>query len=656
MARASALLFISLVAAIALFALPLQHARAADTIEWRLENPFRLFKNPKHTELHEEIYRRLSAGERRAPVLTAERKLAEKFGSRGWAETMFNQTCYDQDADRYTACADYILPKSHRIQAKLSANRNFWDLFQLSGASGVCQWRLESRAGEMLARKTSNCDAQTAFDVPYPQGARLMVKPEGGFSEIVADIKIRDVLIVGMGDSFGAGEGNPDHPVRFNDSRTHDYGKIELAASGDKKSLDGYPARSGDWTKFSNAAFQKERARWWDRECHRSLYSHQLRAALQLALEDPKRAVTFLSFSCSGAEIAQGILLNMPVRECTAGEQFSVPGQISALSRELCGSEIRTAPMPAAIIQRMPELRGIAESEMQIMRCKTESGGGRTKPALKRPIDLIFLSVGGNDVGFVPLVADSILSGASIYRTLGQQMNSVYGVERARKRMDLLKKRLDGMKFALELLLDAGNGGKVIMTGYPNLGYAADGVSACSGSKGMEVFPPFQLDAAKVGKAEEFSTELNRALASFSERDWTFVDGFRDDFRAHGLCASNGGDPAETLGFPRYKDGAWTPYAPSLYPSYASRQRWFRTPNDAFMSSHTHAGAISNFGANCSRLFTGALKTIARRHWPPFQLFLASTYGGAFHPTAEGQARIADEVVKSARAALGGGS
>jgi hypothetical protein len=61
---------------------------------------------------------------------------------------------------------------------------------------------------------------------------------------------------------------------------------------------------------------------------------------------------------------------------------------------------------------------------------------------------------------------------------------------------------------------------------------------------------------------------------------------------------------------------------------------------------------VSSFGSNCSSLFTGALRTLARRHWSPFQLFLASTHGGAFHPTAEGQARIADEVVKAARAGL----
>ena len=35
-----------------------------------------------------------------------------------------------------------------------------------------------------------------------------------------------------------------------------------------------------------------------------------------------------------------------------------------------------------------------------------------------------------------------------------------------------------------------------------------------------------------------------------------------------------------------------------------------------------------------------------------FQLLLASTYSGAFHPTAEGHAAIADAVVEKARGVL----
>jgi hypothetical protein len=635
-------------------------AEAAGRIDWRLENPFRLFKDPQATELHRKIYESLSPLEKQTPILSAERKLENRFGGRGWADAVVNETCYDQDADRYNACADYVLPKSHRIIARFKKGDSFWDLFQTSSTSNRCHWRLDDAGGKLLSQTTAACEAPVTFDIPYPQGGRLSVAQAGDSAVSRITIKVRDLLIIGMGDSFAAGEGNPDHPVKFDDTHSFNYGVVDIAASGSRQKLDGYPAREGGWTKLDSTSFKKERARWWDRECHRSLYSHQLRAALQLAIEDPQRAVTFVSFSCAGSEITQGLLLRTPVRECTAGENFSVPSQISAMSQELCSKVTRNAPMPAAIIDRMPELRSVAERDMRLTRCQTVQSGGARRPALKRPIDLVLMSVGGNDVGFVPIVADSILSAGSIYRRLGEHMSTVYGVDKARARLALVKQRFDGLKLALDLLLGVrggpGRGPNVILTGYPHMGYGTDGMTACHGTAGLEVFPPFQLDAAKIGKAEAFSVELNQSLASFAGHDWTYVDGFRDDFQSHGLCATGGNSLAETLAFPRLKDGAWTPFRPSLYPPYAPRQRWFRTPNDAFLTSNMHAETLASFGGNCSRFFSGALRTLASRYWTPFQLFLAGTYGGAFHPTAEGQARMADDVADAARTMLEHGS
>lgn len=87
-------------------------------------------------------------------------------------------------------------------------------------------------------------------------------------------------------------------------------------------------------------------------------------------------------------------------------------------------------------------------------------------------------------------------------------------------------------------------------------------------------------------------------------------------------------------------DGIWTPYNPADYRAYAARQRWFRTPNDAFMTGNFHVEA-------------GLLTKVLRiEPFAPFQLILASTYSGAFHPTAEGQAAIADAVVDKARSVL----
>ena len=100
------------------------------------------------------------------------------------------------------------------------------------------------------------------------------------------------------------------------------------------------------------------------------------------------------------------------------------------------------------------------------------------------------------------------------------------------------------------------------------------------------------------------------------------------------------GPLVDDLRMPRRKDGVWQPYNPILYQPYAARQRWFRTPNDAFLTGNFHAaGSVMQ-------------KVLKLDSFSWFQVLLAATYGGAFHPTAEGHAAIADSVVMRARSVL----
>jgi hypothetical protein len=234
-------------------------ASAQNRIEWRLENPFRLFKDPKDTALHSQMFQSLSAGEHEAPILAAERKLEAQFGGRGWAEGVVDRTCYDQDGNRYSACPDYILPKSHRVVASFVKARRFWNFFQESSFEETCNWRFTDPAGKLLKEESGLCSRSVTYDVPYPEGGRLSVRTASGASPVPVDIKIRDILIVGLGDSFGAGEGNPDAAVKFDDDRDFNYGTVEIAATGRKEQLDGYPAREGKWRKIESREFQRER-------------------------------------------------------------------------------------------------------------------------------------------------------------------------------------------------------------------------------------------------------------------------------------------------------------------------------------------------------------------------------------------------------------
>src|SRR5262249_57063143 len=118
--------------------------------------------------------------------------------------------------------------------------------------------------------------------------------------------------------------------VRFSRERAASYGKR------DKMELGGYPARVGPWKQIGDKAFIEENAQWSDQACHRSLYSHQLRAALQLGIEDPHRAVTYVGVACSGSEVTFGLFLPY-----TGNEWVPNPtdmSQISAVAAAQCGT------------------------------------------------------------------------------------------------------------------------------------------------------------------------------------------------------------------------------------------------------------------------------------------------------------------------------
>ena len=187
---------------------------------------------------------------------------------------------------------------------------------------------------------------------------------------------------------------------------------------------------------------------------------------------------------------------------------------------------------------------------------------------------------------------------------------------------------------------------RVILTAYPGLAILEDGRSVCpDGRAGLDVVSDFQLSAVKAKESSAVAEKLNGVMkAAARSHGWTFAEAHRRAFLGRGICAgynANALSSADDLRLPRRSaGGGWEPYNPADFQPYASRQRWFRTPNDAFLTGNFHVSAS---------LMQKVLK-LQTLSW--FQLLLAATYSGAFHPTAEGHAAIADSVAERARAVL----
>jgi hypothetical protein len=596
-------------------------ALAEPRIVWHVENPFRFFLDAADTHVHRATWQSLTDAERRNPVQAAERVLGARHPD-GWAATTFLNTCWDPLRNRY-ACpglSDYLNPKSHVILARIEG---------LADPQTVdCTWLTAPRGKGPRGRVvTLPCDTPVQLEVAYPNGAWISVEI-GGRQVAEAAARVTDLFIVGMGDSFASGEGNPDVPVRFSPDRTTDYG-----VGSNKAPLTGYPARLGDWRDIGDKKFIEENARWQDQACHRSLYSHQLRAALQIAVEDPHRAVTFAGFACSGAETTHGLFLEYKGNEWVPNPP-ELP-QISAVAEAQCGGTgARDADLPEAfhIGGKIPELKGVV-----LKKCDADRA---------RKIDLLLLSIGGNDIGFARLVANAVLADKSILRRLGGWFGQVHGFSEAGFQLDSLDDRIKSLNRAIHTLLHVPwpESDRVILAAYPPMALLDDGKTVCpDGRAGMTVLPEFELSEAKARDGNTAAERLN-AIMSESARQhyWSFADEHRITFRGRGLCAGWMGPwtQADELRIPRKVDGAWDPFNPSQWRAYVPRQRLFRTPNDAFMTGNFHVA---------QSLLQKVLNT---QGYAWVQLLLASVYSGAFHPSAEGQAAIADSIVTHARRVL----
>lgn len=611
-----------LAAAFLVTALP-QSANATAQINWKLENPFRFFTDPVDTEVHRATYRALGPQEKLAPILSAERALQLRLED-GWASRMYRKTCWTAEQNRFTCPSydDYMNPTNHTVIAELSGIDE--------AAVLTCTWLTAPKGGEDTRGKAVSqpCSEPVEFTVPYPEGLKISVEI-GGREVSNTLVKVRDILVAAMGDSFGSGEGNPDIPVRFSPERAANYGAEDEAA------LSGYPARVGDWRQIGDKAFIAENARWLDQACHRSLYSNQLRAALQLAVEDPHLSVTFAGVACSGAEITDGLFLRYKGNEWVPNPPAL--SQISALAEAQCGRhETRAMDLPEAYHMkgRIPELKG----GLVLRKCR---------PDQARKIDLLLLSIGGNDIGFSRLVANAVLSNESYLRQLGGWFGEVHGQGAATALLGRLDDKYKALNRAIhnQLYMPWDESDRIILTGYPGMALAGDGSETCKdGRAGLEVISDFQLSEQKLREGTWIGDKLHRQMrASAEEFGWTFVETHRRKFIGRGICSGSDGnsaDPAEELRLPRKVDGIWTPYNPSEFRAYAPRQRWFRTPNDAFMTGNFHVAAS---------LLQKVMK-LDSLAW--FQLLLASTYSGAFHPTAEGNAAIADAIADKARVVL----
>ena len=614
-------------------------------VNWQVENRFRLFAETKDFQAHERAWKQYlihvdglnldQGAEARlvanSSVLGAEhvlndryipftRHLRRNYDWKGWAATQVGRLCWDEKSRTHGACGSseaYVVPKSHRVKLWLTRRDSSVLISEYN-----CEWRVDGGAPEV-----SPCDEAVTLDIPWPKGASVSVAAEGE-SGISTDIEVKDLLIAGLGDSFASGEGNPDVPVTF---------------SAEARFRNLYPRRARNDGSGN--------AQWMDELCHRSLYGHQLRAALQVAVENPHGAVTFLGYACSGAAVDEGIL--GPQEHV---EYVSRNGQVRVVSGSAKDTQMRWLLRELCVVK--------PQSENGFWVCP----GGQ----YRRPVDLLLLSVGGNDIGF-----SSLVTWATLRDNTTSKLAKWFGATVSPKQFAAnMKNDLPGdyarLAKAIELgvpLREDGVGfdpSRVVLTAYPDILEDEKGQVCPAGAEGVDedLHPANQsLDVwsswlvvtpGKLTRAHEQLEGLHRRMGELAEdHGWRFAGRAYEDrpFRGHGFCARNaaaGKDPAEQLMMPCLGKAArdtatctqswsgkqrdWRPYNPATenYP-YALRQRWVRSFNDAYLAINqkviTRDGFVDEKASE--------------------SVFVETT--GAMHPSAEGHAAMADAILMDVR-------
>jgi hypothetical protein len=590
-------------------------------ISWEVRNRFRLFREERDFLLHAESARGRG-------VLASEQALELQSDGRGWARNMVNRLCIDLQGRINEPCTrdnvkeNYLTPVDHPITVRLTGE---------VPVGAICAWSFDDGDGP----QASNFDCAEPINLRARYGRTTVATVEVSAGpeapqRISTEIKVRDILIAGLGDSVASGEGNPDRAIGLADEGfCFRYYLGTASAQYYRPSRAGYKGGRACEAPDTLQNWQHQSALWFNSACHRSLYSYQTRTALALAVQYPHIAVTYLPLACTGATIPDGLFGPQGAREC-----------LPTKSANTC--------------------RGTVNAQLSDLRAALAAARKRQPD---RKLDLILLSIGANDINFSGLVADVIVD-TPTERVLFRRSGVMGSVDDSRAALARdLPQSFGKLRDALKPLV--GDLSHVVYVSYANPALSAGGAPCPGGRAGFDIHPSFNADPQRLASVSgyvqnEFLPEL-KALAQCQSgvlcRDpagdrMTFVDSHQAAFADHGFCARAASDPEFDRECFSPKGESFDPdivtaaNQPMLcgrsaaeYRAYLPRARWIRDANDSYFAAMTYPLGLPSSSQPAD---------IHDATWG----ILSAVYGGAVHPSAEGHAAMADAALPAVASVL----
>lgn len=364
------------------------------------------------------------------------------------------------------------------------------------------RWEIEVEGDATSARLRTEEPATTA-DLPEGEYEVTLVVAGGGVEAAVTQqVVVEDILILSLGDSYAAGEGNPerpgDPPVWADDGTSN---------PGSKQSLDHDAA-------------------------HRTGLAGPAQVALEIERADPHTSVTFVFLASSGATIEEGV----------TGPRVDIP--IGS------GEEI--------------DLRPQVEEAAELIGCRSSGG-------CDREVDVVTLSIGGNDAGFSSTIGLLVaLDGGLLTDNVQARL-----LEGIMTEADRGLATLPGLFGELDLALDVLDPEQVFITAYPapTRTVGDGGTRLCEEIAGDLLFG-LEVDAMEIEAAESrLLVGLNERVGqAAADHGWTYVDGHVAEFESHGYCGTAPYEPAAYAG---------NPFPDQPEPLDDPAVRWFRQAEES---------------------------------------------------------------------------
>lgn len=661
-------------------------------LDWELVNPFRYFttdwriingvgqtmtgtrleKRSQIYEIHLDALNTLKSAGKEATILDVEQELQKNGKTGGWSESIRDEN--NEKTTRTTACWN-IETQNHKHRCKLTPVKYAIKVF-LTGDKyrkmAGCEWKLKGEPKRP-------CSEDIIVVVNKNDGKKMAAQiyissDENEFETVPLEIDgITEKLIVGFGDSFGSGQGNPDLPARFTGiSDTDSHSKSE--GWNDEQVARLRPIRQKPLLEGKGTT--RTDAVWIDRLCHRSAYSFQTRTALHYALKNPKEATIFANYSCDGAVITDVFstakMGNDPVFPINF--QTKPKGNINCLDYDTdfqkfgkkSASEKRKIKKKCKLERYVkPQLvqfyddfckGGLSKKSIEFVknhRNKPEEKPGffaqlfgrkiekikiadykcLTDRVFKKVPDIVLLSASGNDAQFAKMVATIFVSDPLV------KAGQLPFVDATVDLKDVLKSLKKGNERAKKIQTDfvalakefkdiGIEPGNVILTGYPTPVNKEECTEINTQSK---IYRSLSADTERLKMVtEDILPILDGIMKSSADKaGWAFIknEDFQGEFEKHGICTGNDDEfivPSDIDKYGRPSLGAGNSWG-----VYKKRKRWFLTMDDAYLFINQIVrkpleGKVDKGAAK--RFYVGA--------------------SGAIHPNSYGAAHMADITYK----------